>query len=142
MSETNIFINKKINDIEIKMLRENEKCFIKIEPIKKKSNPKKIIIIINGEEHQWDVYDKNGRESHKIYLKGKQITPFFYLKDHNERYLIICNIDDINLLKISEEHNIRNFLRNKYNNISHNASCWAISIYKTSRKEKYPFYYM
>ncbi|MCJ2513849.1 MAG: hypothetical protein LN408_05365, partial [Candidatus Thermoplasmatota archaeon] len=43
----NIFVNKKINDIEVKMLRENEKCFIKIVPIIQKSTPKKLFIIIN-----------------------------------------------------------------------------------------------
>jgi hypothetical protein len=135
----NIFINKKINDIEIKMLRENEKCFIKIEPIKHKSTHKKIFIIINGEEHQWDLYDEDGKESQKIYLKGEQIKPCFYIKNCDEKYLIICKINDIDILKISEKNNIKEFLKNKYNCISQKVSCWAISIYITSRKEKYPF---
>ena len=62
MSEKPILINKKINDLEIKMLRKNQDCYIKIEPITQKSNPKILIIIINGEKHQFDIYDKNGRE--------------------------------------------------------------------------------
>ena len=133
----NIFVNKKINDIEVKMLRENEKCFIKIVPIIQKSTPKKLFIIINGDEHQWDIYDQNGRGSHKIYLKGHEIKPCFYLLDGDEHFRILCNIDKINVYKNSEKHNINLFLKD--NCISSKVSCWAVAIYTTSRKEKLPF---
>ena len=138
----NISVDKKIHDIEIKMLRENENCFIKIVPIIQKSTQKKLFIMINCNDHQWDIYDQNGRDSHKIYLKGHKIKPCFYLLDGDESFRILCNIDKINIYKNSGEHNIQFFLKDNCNCISSKVSCWAVAIYMTSRKEKSPFCYM
>jgi len=139
MSETHIFLNKKINDTEIKMLRKNEDCYIKIVPTTQKSNPKKLFIMINGEEHQFDIYDQNGRESHKIYLKGNQIEPCFYLIDDKNNFKILCKINEIIVIKKLKESN-RKFKFNKNCNcISTKISCWGVDIYMTSRKEKSPF---
>ena len=139
MSEKPILINKKINDLEIKMLRKNQDCYIKIEPITQKSNPKILIIMINGEKHQFDIYDKNGRESHKIYLKGNMVTPCFYILDDEIYFKILCNNNDIIVTKKSKEYNNKFNLSEIYNCISTKISCWAVNIYMTSRTEKPPF---
>jgi len=141
MCVNNIFVNKKINDIEIKMLRERENCYIKIIPVTQKSSPKKLFITINGEGHQWDIYDQNGRDSHKIYLKGQQIEPCFYLVDGNICYKILCNINDINIKKFSEGKTIF-YHKDICNCISSEVTCWGVNIYMTSRAEKSPFCYM
>lgn len=137
--DKNIFIEKKIDDIEIKMLRENEKCYIKIIPIAQKSIKKQIYIMLNNEKHQWYIYDEEGNYSHKIYLKGKKIEPCFYLLDDKNKYHIKCKYDKIILVKMINNHNINNFLKKNCNCISTDISCWAISLYNTSRIEKKPF---
>ena len=68
ITEFTIFDKKKFNDIEIKMLRENEKCYIKINPIFQKSIYKKISIMLNGEEHHWNLYNQDGKISNIIYF--------------------------------------------------------------------------
>jgi hypothetical protein len=138
----NIFVDKKINDIQIKMLREKEKCYIKIIPLNQKSTQKKIIIKINGEKHQWDIYDKNGRESHKIYLKGQKIEPCFYLINTTNSYRIVCNKKDINIKKLSKENKNKVLQKNIFDCISQDVECWGVKIYMTSRAEKSPFCYM
>ena len=115
------------------MLRKNEDCYIKIVPTTQKSNPKKIFIMINGEEHQFDIYDQNGRESHKIFLKGNQIKPCFYLIDDKNYFKILCNFNEIIVTKKSKGYN------KNCNCISKKISCWGVDIYTTSRKEKSPF---
>jgi hypothetical protein len=136
MSEEYIFSNKKIENFEIKMLRENQVCYIKIIPINKKSIPTNFLIKINGDNYNFDIFDKNGRELYKIYLKGKKIIPHFYLINGRFIYEIICDNDRIISLK---KHNDKSNFNNIINNISENISCWAVNIYKTSRKEKKPF---
>lgn len=142
MLVNNIFVTKKIKDIEIKMLREKEKCYIKIIPIVQKSSPKRVYITINDEEHQWDIYDQKGRDAHKIYLKGQQIEPCFYLIDGNNCYKIHCKINEINIKKLSEENKIKFSNKDVFNCISSDINCWGVNIYMTSRVEKPPFSFM
>ena len=136
MTEKQFFFKKSIQDIEIKMLRIKNDCYIKIIPSHQISNAKKIIININGEKYQFDIYDKNGRESLRIYLKGKKIEPSFYLLDNKVNYNILCLENGINIKKIPREE----INKEKFSNcISRDISCWAVNIYMTSRKEKPPF---
>ena len=74
MSEKQIFFKKNIQDIEIKMLRIKNDCYIKIIPISHKSNTKKLFIMINGEAHQFDIYDNNGRASDWSFLYSRKIA--------------------------------------------------------------------
>ncbi len=140
MSINSVYKIKKINDIEIKILRENEECYIKIVPVNHKSTPKKIFICINNENYNWDIYDQNGRDMHKIYLKGKEIEPCFYLIDQKETYEIICKLNKIIVNKISNNNGFH--VEYKNNCISSKVTFWGVNTYRTSRKEKSPFIYM
>lgn len=71
--------NTKIDNIEFKMIRKEDNCWIKVVPIKRKSTSSSLHIIINGKEYNFDIYDKNGIEAHRIYFKGYKILPSFYL---------------------------------------------------------------
>jgi hypothetical protein len=142
MTLKNIFINKKINDIQINMLREKEKCYIKIIPLTQKSSPKKLFITINGEKYNWEIYDKNGKDSHRIYLKGQQIEPCFYMIDSKNLYKIFCKKNDIDIKKLSKENKNKIFEKDINNCISSDITCWGVNIYMTSRKEKSPFCFM
>jgi hypothetical protein len=142
MTFKNIFIKKNINDIQIKMLREKEKCYIKIIPITQKSSPKKLFITINSEKYQWDIFDKNGIGLHKIYLKGKKIEPCFYMIDDKNLIKIFCKKNDINIKKLSEEYKNKIINNDGNNCISSDVDCWGVNIYMTSRAEKSPFCYM
>jgi hypothetical protein len=129
----------KINDIEFKMLRKNDNCWIKIEPIKRESIPSSLHIILNGEDYHLDIYDRSGKESHKIYFKGCKSMPCFYLKSGENCYRIDCTDDKIHVNPITETHSMENYLKNNCNCISSESTCWATAIYYTSRPEKPPF---
>ena len=139
MTEKQFFFKKNIQDIEIKMLRIKNDCYIKIIPSCQKSDAKKIIIMINGEKRQFDIYDENGRESLRIYLKGKKIEPNFYLLDNKVNYKILCLKNGIDIKKIPLAEINKDKLIKFSNCISRDISCWAVNIYMTSRKEKQPF---
>ena len=128
-----------INDIEFKMIRKEQNCWIKAEPINKISTPSSLHIILNGEDHHWDIYDNNGKEAHKVYFKGYRSTPSFYLKSGENYYKIDCNVNDLHVLPISETHNLDTYLKDHCFCISSQASCWAVAIYNTSEPEKPPF---
>jgi hypothetical protein len=139
MTKNSIYLKKRINDIEFIMLREEKKCWIKIMPIKQKSKHSIIYINLNNEEHQWDIYDITCKDNYKIYFKGYQIEPCFCLKSGEMKYKISFKNDDIKIQNILKKHDIKNFIRKNCNFISSNASCWAVAIYMTSRREKKPF---
>ena len=139
MSANSIYLKKQIIDIEFIMLREDKKCWIKIIPIKQKSKHSIIYINLNNEEHQWNIYDINGRDNYKIYFEGYQIKPCFYLKSDGMNYKISFENDDIKIKNILIKSDIKNYLKDNCNFISANASCWAVAIYMTSRMEKRPF---
>ena len=95
--------------------------------------------MLNGEEYHWDVYNKSGEESHKIYFKGYNTSPCFYLKSGKNRYRIYCDNDDIKMFPITEAHWIDEYLKDYCSCKSSTASCWAIALGYTSRPENYPF---
>ena len=131
--------NTIINDIGFKMIRKDDNCWIKAVPITQLSTPSSLHIILNGEEHHWDVYDESGRDIHKVYFEGYQSTPSFYLKSGEHPFRIDCDVDDIKVLPITETHKIDTYLRDNCACISPQASCWAKAIYSTSRPDKPPF---
>jgi len=139
MAEKYMRFNTTINDIEFKMIRKDDNCWIKAGPITRESTPSSLHIILNGEEHHWDVYDENGCEAHKVYFEGYKSTPSFYLKSGENRFRVDCDVDDIKVLPITETHKLDTYLKNNCYCISSQASCWAKAIYYTSRLDKPPF---
>jgi hypothetical protein len=139
MNEENTWFNAIIKDIEFNMIRKGDICWIKAVPLKRKSIPSSLHIILNDEHHHWDIYDKDGKETHKIYFKGDKSCPSFYLKYGENCYRIICEKDGIKVAQITEDHNQDNYLKEKCNCISKQSSCWAKSVYFTSRPDKPPF---
>ena len=142
MSEKRFYFNKKIQNIEIKMLRKKHDFYIKIIPIIQKSKPMFFFIIIDGENYKFDIYDEKGRESHKIYLKANNVNPCFYLILDDIYYKILCKNNDIIITRKLRELSTNFNLNDIINFDSNNISCWAINIYMTSRKEKPPYCYM
>jgi len=131
--------NKIVKDIEFKMIRNEDNCWIKVEPIKRKSTLTSLYIILNSIEHNFDIYDKNGVEAHKIYFKGYKITPSFYLTFGEKSFKIDCALDDIKIIPIIKTHEMKNYIEKNCSFASLDASCWAVAVYYTSRPEKPPF---
>lgn len=131
--------NTKIDNIEFKMIRKEDNCWIKVVPIKRKSTSSSLHIIINGKEYNFDIYDKNGIEAHRIYFKGYKILPSFYLIFGKKSFKVDCKLNEIKILPITEVHEIKNYIEKNCSINSINASCWAVAVYYTSRPEKSPF---
>ncbi len=130
---------KTIDDIEFKMMRKGNMCWIKTIPITQKSKPSSLHILLNGVKHHWEIYDETGRDFHNIYFKGCNSAPSFYLKSGENCFRIDFNKNDIKVLKIKENHKIDLYLKNNCNCNSSQASCWAIAIYNTSNPDEPPF---
>ena len=139
MTEKYTRFNTTINDIEFIMIRKDDNCWIKAVPLNHLSTPSSLHIILNGEDHHWDVYDENGQEAHKIYFEGYKSIPSFYLKSGQNRFRIDCNVDDIKVIPITETHTLDTYLKDNCYCISSQASCYAKTIYYTSRPDKPPF---
>ena len=139
MNEEYNWFNIIIKDIEFNMIRKEDKCWIKVVPLKRKSNPSSLHIILNDEHHHWDVYDKDGKENHKIYFKGEKSCPCFYLKSGENCYKIDCDNNGIKVITITEAHTLDKYLKENCFCNSTQASCWAKSVYFTSRPDKSPF---
>lgn len=131
--------NTTINDIEFKILRKDDNCWIKVAPIIQQSAPSSLHIIVNGEDHHWDIYDKFERDTHKVYFKGHKSTPSFYLKSGEDCFRVDCNNDGFKVLPIKENHKMDSYLKDYCNCNSLQTSVWAIAIYSTSMGEKPPF---
>lgn len=139
MTEKYTRFNTTINDIEFIMIRKDDNCWIKAVPLNRLSTPSSLHIILNGEDHHWDVYDENGHEAHRIYFEGYKSTPSFYLKSGQNRFRIDCNVDDIKVIQITEIHTLDTYLKDNCYCISSKASCYAKAVYYTSRPDKPPF---
>ena len=131
--------NTTINDIELKILRKDDDCWIKVVPITQHSAPSSLHIILNGEEHHWDIYDKFERDTHKVYFKGHKSTPSFYLKSGEDCFRVDCNYDTIKVISVTENHKMDSYLKDYCSCNSLQASVWAIALYTTSDGEKPPF---
>jgi len=131
--------NTIVNDIEFKMLRKDDKCWIKAEPISRMSTPSSLHIILNDEDHHWDVYDESGKEAHKIYFEGYKSTPSFYLKSGGNCFRVDCGYDEIRVLPITGTHRLDTYLMDNCCCVSSQASCWAVAIYYTKTPDKPPF---
>jgi len=121
------------------MLRKGDNCWIKAVPITQVSTPSSLHIILNGNEHHWDIYDESSRDVHTVYFKGHKTTPSFYLKLGQDCFRIDCDHNDIKVLPITETHKIDTYLKDNCYCNSSKASCWAIAIYSTREPEKPPF---
>ena len=139
MTEKYTRFNTIINDIEFKMIRKNKHCWIKAVPNIQVSTPSSLHIILKGDDHHWDVYDESGEESHKVYFKGYETAPSFYLKSGENCYRVDCNYDDIKVLPINKTHKMNTYLKNYCNCTASQASCWAVALGYTNRPEKHPF---
>ncbi len=121
------------------MIRKEDNCWIKAVPLIQSSAPSSLHIILNGEEHHWDVYDESEQDAHKVYFEGYKSTPSFYLKSGQNCFEIKCNYDDIKVLPITETHKMDTYIKDNCYCISSQASCWAIAIYSTRGPDKPPF---
>jgi hypothetical protein len=139
MTEKYKRFNTIIDGVEFKMIRKGDNCWIKAEPINRVSTPSSLHIILNGEDHHWDVYNTSGKEENKIYFEGYQSTPSFYLKSGQNNYEIKCGKKDIQVLPITETHSFDTYLRENCYCISSQALCWAVAIYNTKVFDKSPF---
>lgn len=139
MNDEYDWFNTIINNIEFNMIRQKDKCWVKVVPLKRKSNPSSLHIILNDEHYHWDLYDKDGKENHKIYFKGEKSFPSFYLKSGDDCYRIDCYNDGIKVITITGDHILDKYLKENCFCNSTQASCWAKSVYFTSRPDKKPF---
>jgi len=128
-----------IKDIEFKMIRKGDRCWIKAIPINRVSTPSSLHIFLNGEEHHFDIYDKSGREAHEVYFEGYKCMPNFYLKSGGDSFRIDCSRNDIKCIPITQTHKFDTYMRNNCCCVSSNASCWAVAVYFTKRRDKSPF---
>jgi len=107
--------------------------------LKRKSRPSSLHIILNNEQYNFNIYDKNGVESDKIYFKGSEIIPIFYLKTPKQSFRVDFKNDKINFLPINKNHEMETYIKNYCSFSSSQSSCWAVTKYYTSRPEKPPF---
>ena len=139
MDEKYTWFNTIINKIEFNMMRKADKCWIKAAPLNQISIPSSLHIILNDEYHHWDVYDENGKEAHKIYFKGENCNPSFYLKCKDKSYKIDCKTNEIKVTQINEAHTLDSYIKENCYCNSPQASCWAKYVFYTGRPDKPPF---
>jgi len=128
-----------VNDIEFKMIRKGDYCWIKAIPINRVSTLSSLHLILNGEEHHFDIYDKSGREAHEVYFKGYKCMPSFYLKTEENSFRIDFKDKEIKKIPIKKTHNFDTYIRDNCSCKSSDASCWAAAVYYTKRRDKSPF---
>jgi len=128
-----------IDDIDLKILRKDNWCWIKVEPIKQMSSPSSLHIILNDEEHHWDIYDESKKVAHIVYFKGINCIPCFYLKSGDKCFRVDFGLKGIKVVSIDVSHRIDAYLKKNCFCKSSEASCWAKSVYYTSRPDKTPF---
>lgn len=130
---------KAVNNIEFKMIRKNDKCWIKATPLVRVSNPSSIYLILNNEQLKYDIYDENGIESYEFYFEGFNCNPSLYLKSKEKNYRIDFKKDVITATQIKDAHNQDDYIKKYCNFKSTQSSCWAKAVYYTSRPDKSPF---
>ncbi len=121
------------------MIRKGDNCWIKVVPAVRVSTPSSLHLILNGEEHHFDIYDKSGRETHEVYFKGYKSNPSFYLKFKENSFKIDCGHNDIKSIPITETHKLATYIKDNCSSKSPEASCWAVAVYFTKRRDKSPF---
>jgi len=131
--------NKTVNNIEFKMLRKGKECWIKIIPSLMRYDQTRLHIILNKEEYGFDIYDKQGNETHNIFLKGENITPSFYIKSGLSCFRVDFKENDIKVVQITEKHNMADYLKNNCSFTSPQTIIWAVNIFYTKTPDKPPF---
>ena len=107
--------------------------------MKRISKPTSLHINLNNEQYEFNLYDKDGVESDKIYFKGTKIIPSFYLISKEKRFRVDFKNNKINIIPINEIHQTEKYIKNNCSFISPESICWAISKFYTSKPEKPPF---
>jgi hypothetical protein len=108
-------------------------------PLKRKSTPTSLHIILNNEQFNFKIYDEDGLDSDKVYFKGAKIIPSFFLKTSKQNFRIDFKSNKIEIIEIKENFEQEPYLKNFCSFISPKSECWAVSKYYTSRPEKPPF---
>lgn len=139
MEEKNYRFHIVINNIEFKMLRTNNKCWIKATPLVRVSIPSSIQLIIDNEQYKYDIYDKDGTEAHEFYFEGIKCYPSIYLKTREKNYRIDFKKNGINSIQIKDNNKQDDYIKKYCNCKSSQSSCWAKAVYYTSRPDKSPF---
>ena len=121
------------------MITEENNFWIKIEPIKRLSEPSSLHILINNEKFDYSLYDKAGLESCKVYFQGKNVKPSFFLKTRFKNFRIDFRSNGIKVIPICSIQDIDIYIKDNCNCKSSEALCWANALYYTSRSEKSPF---
>ncbi len=98
--------------------------------MKRKSKPSSLHIILNNEQYNFNVYDKDGMESDKIYFKGSEITPSFYLKTPEQGFRVDFKTDKINILPINKNHEMETYIKNYCSFSSPKSLCCNKILYK------------
>jgi hypothetical protein len=130
---------KTIGNIEIKMIKSNEKFWIKISPIFRNYIQSNLSFILNDESYNFEIYDKNGIESHEIYFEGVKCNPSFCLILEEKKYRIDFNKEGIKIDLLTGINKLEDYLKEKCNIKSIKSSCWAKAVYYTSRPDRSPF---
>jgi hypothetical protein len=139
MTETIARFQTTIENIEIKMIKSNDKCWIKISPIVRKYKHSNLRFILNNESYNFEIYDKNGIESREIYFEGVNCKPCFCLFSDDKKYRIDFNKEGIKINSLIKTIKLKDYLEKKCKIKSINSSCWAKAVYYTSRPDKPPF---
>jgi len=121
------------------MMRKGNHCWIKVVPITRASVPSSLHFILNGEEHCFELYDKSGREAHEVYFEGHSCMPSFYLKTGENSFRVDCIKNGIKSIQITETHDLETYVKDNCSWKSSDASCWAVAVYYTKRRDKSPF---
>ena len=139
MDEKRKRFSETVNDIEFRMIREGGKSWIKIVPLIQLSKSSILHLILNDEHHNWEIYDKDGRESHEVYFEGSKTNPNFYLQSKEDCFKISFDANGIKVNPINEDHTLDKYLKKYCSCNSSDATCWAKAVYYTSRPDKPPF---
>ncbi len=139
MIENQTRFHKIINNIEFRIIRTDDKCWIKVAPLVRVSMPSSLHFILNDECYNWDIYDKKGIETYEIFFEGSNCNPSFYLNSEGKNYRIDFNDDGIKINSIIDIHKQDNYIKENCNCNSSDSSCWAKAVYYTSRPDKPPF---
>ena len=139
MIEKQTRFQKNINNIDFKMIRTDKKFWIKIAPAVRISKPSNLHISLNNEIYNWDIFNKDGIESHEIFFEGYDCNPSFYLNSRNDKYRIDFKNIGIKIILIKNTHKQENYIKKYCSCFSTTSSCWAKAIYYTSRPDKTPF---
>jgi hypothetical protein len=137
MNKTRKRYQKIIENIEINMILETDNIWIKIIPIVRTYIHSNLSFILNDEYYNFEIYDKEGIESHQFYFEGKDCNPSFILNVGEKNFRM--DFKGINIKIVTINNKFKDYIKNYCNLKSSDSNCWAKSVYFTSRPDKFPF---